>query len=414
MKLWVKILIAIFCGIAAGIVLGPQAEFLKPIGTIFLNLLNMLIVPLVFSSMTLGITNSPDTKKLGRVGLVTLLLYGVTTLFAIVLGLTASSWLQLGDGLNFTATQASHVKDLPSFSELIVSMVPKNPIHSFAEGNVLQIILFSILFGICLNFLGSRAKPVTDLLEALSSAMVRMTQIVMAFSPFGVFALMAWTTGAFGLEVLLPVMKFLFGYYAVCAVFMIIVFCGILFMAKLSPLPFFKGMAESMATAASTCSSSATLPVNIACATEKLGMSKNMANFLLPLGCSLNMNGSAMFQAMAAVFIAQAYGIELHLSHYIILSSTVILATLGTASIPGAGLLMLSIVFASVGIPLEGLAILAGIDRLRDMATTLLNTTGDTVCAVYIAKREGELNVEMYNSQIKKKETVKTIEVASN
>jgi dicarboxylate/amino acid:cation (Na+ or H+) symporter, DAACS family len=397
MKLWVKILIAIVCGVTCGIIFGPSAACLKPIGTIFLNLLNMLIVPLVFSSMTLGITNSPDAKKLGRVGLVTLLLYGVTTLIAICLGLATSTWLGLGNDLHFTATQVAQVKQLPSFSELIISIVPRNPIQSFAEGNVLQIILFSILFGTCLNFLGSKAKPITDLLEALSSAMIRMTQIVMAFSPFGVFALMAWATGAFGLEVLLPVMKFLLGYYAACGIFMLTVFCGILFfMAKLSPLPFFKGMAETMATAASTCSSSATLPVNIQSSVEKLGVSKGMANFLLPLGCSLNMNGSAMFQAMSAVFIAQAYGIELHFSHYIILSSTVILATLGTASIPGAGLLMLSIVFASVGIPLEGLAILAGIDRLRDMATTLLNTTGDTVCAVYIAKREGELDEAIY------------------
>src|SRR6185295_11912187 len=178
----------------------------------------------------------------------------------------------------------------------------------------------------------------------------------------------------------------------------VVVFLALLFMVKLSPLPFFKGMTEAVATVASTCSRSATLASNIHCSTKNLGISAPMANFVLPLGCSLNMNGSALFQAMSALFVAQAYGIDLTLQHMLVLSATVILATIGTASIPGAGLLMLSIVFSSVGIPLEGIAILAGIDRLRDMATTILNITGDAVCAVVVAKREGELNEAIYNT----------------
>ncbi len=288
-------------------------------------------------------------------------------------------------------------KALPSVSELISNLVPKNPVTAFAEGNVVQIIIFSTFFGVALNFAGPKAKPVINFLEGLSAVMFSLTKIVMAVSPIGVFALMAWTCGSFGLDVLLPVLKFLLSYWAACILFVLIVFCPILkFMAKVSPWPFFRSMGSVFATTASTCSSSASLPVTMQTAEDKLGISKGLTNFIMPLGCSLNMNGSALFQAMSAIFLAQAYGIELQVQHIIALTTTVLMATLGTASIPGGGLLMLSMVLASVGIPIEGIAILAGIDRLRDMATTTLNIAGDTVCAVYIAKRENELDLGKY------------------
>ncbi len=404
MKLWAKILLAIVLGAGCGFILGPSAEILKPIGTLFINLLNMLIVPLVFSSMIIGITSTPDPKKLGRIGGITLLLYAVTTLIAIALGMAISSFFELGSSLHLAQSGQVVAKAMPTMSELLLSLVPKNPIAAFTEGNILQIIVFSILFGTALNLIGSKAKPLIDLFDALASCMFRLTAMIMAISPIGVFALMAWACGSFGLELLVPVLKFLLCYYLAAVVFVGVVFCGILFfMAKLNPIPFFKGMLEAIGTAASTCSSSATLAANIQCA-EKIGISKSLANFVLPLGCSLNMNGSALFQAMSTIFLAQAYGIELQPQHMILLAVTIILATLGTASIPGAGLIMLSIVFSSVGIPLEGIAILASIDRLRDMATTTLNITGDAVCAVLVAKREGELDEKLYYSQIKPQE----------
>lgn len=400
MKLWAQIVIAIALGSACGFFLGPQAEMLKPIGTLFLHLLGMLIVPLIFSSMTCGITNISDPSKLGRVGIVAVILYAITTLLAIVFGITLVQWLQLGSDLHLAQVAPAVTKPLPTISDLISSLVPKNPVSAFAEGNVLQIIVFSTFFGVALTLAGEKAKPVVTLLEGISAVMFRMTSMVMAFSPIGVFALMAWTCGSFGLDVLVPVLKFLLSYWFACAAFVLVVFCGILkFLARLSPLPFFKSMGSVIATTASTCSSSASLPVTMQTAEEKLGISKSLTNFILPLGCSLNMNGSALFQAMSAIFLAQAYGIELHAQHIIALVTTVLMATLGTASIPGGGLLMLSMVLASVGIPLEGIAILAGIDRLRDMATTTLNITGDTVCAVYIAKRENELNLNTYYQQ---------------
>jgi Na+/H+-dicarboxylate symporter len=399
MKLWAQIVIAIVLGTGCGFFLGPDAIHLKPIGTLFLNLLSMLIVPLIFASMTCGIINMSDTGKLGRCGLIAVVLYAVTTLIAILFGITFSSWLNLGSELHLVQESLVETKPLPNFTELIITLVPKNPVSAFAEGNVLQIIVFSIFFGVSLNLAGSKAKPVIDILQSLNAIMFRLTGIVMSFTPIGVFALMAWTTGSFGLDVLIPVVKFLLSYWLACAVFALVVFCGILkFLARLSPWPFFKNMGSVMATTASTCSSSASLPVTMQVAEEKLGISKGLTNFIMPLGCSLNMNGSALFQAMSALFLAQAYGIELQAPQIIALVTTVLMATLGTASIPGAGLLMLSLVFASVGIPLEGIAVLAGIDRLRDMATTTLNITGDAVCAVYVAKREKELSLETYYS----------------
>jgi Na+/H+-dicarboxylate symporter len=397
MKLWAKILIAIVAGTVTGFLLGPDAAFLKPVGTLFLNMLKMLIVPLMFASMTAGITNMPDTKQLGRVGFVAISLYAVTTLIAIGFGLFVSDWLAFGKELHLAQVQPIPAKALPTFAALFESIVPKNPIQAFADGNILQIIVFSVFFGTALNLTGAKAKPVVDFLESLSAIMLRLTAMIMAFSPIGVFALMAWTAGSFGLDVLFPVLKFLASYWIAAILFASAVFCYILrFMAKLSPLPFFKGMASVIATAASTCSSSASLPLTLQVAQEKLGISKSLANFILPLGCTLNMNGSALFQSMSAIFIAQAYGIELAPQHIITIVTTVFMATLGTASVPGGGLIMLSIVFASIGIPMEGLAILAGIDRLRDMATTPLNITGDAVCAVYVAKRENELDTNVY------------------
>jgi len=400
MKLWAKTLIAIGLGIVTGCLFGPATDVIKPVGTLFITLLNMLVVPLIFSSMVVGITSMNDTKKLGRIGGLTLLLYAVTTLFAIVLGLSLSSFLEIGKELHFTAPViATKAQSIPTFSDVLIGIVPKNPIQAFVEGNVLQIIFFAIMLGVSMNLASERAKPLISLFESLSQVMLRMTSLVMALSPIGVFALMAWATGSFGVELLFPVFKFLAAYYAATLFFCGAVFGVILrFMARLRVLPFWRGMRETVLTAVSTCSSSATLTANIYSATHNLGIKPGLANFLLPLGCSLNMNGSALFQAMGALFIAQAYGIDISLQQMLILSTTVILATIGTASIPGGGLLMISIVFSSVGIPLEGIAILAGVDRLRDMATTTLNITGDAVCAVYIAKREGELDESIYLS----------------
>lgn len=403
MKLWIKILIAIVLGIITGTILGPRADYLKPIGDIFLSLINMIIVLLVLSSMTVGITSIHDPHKLGRVGIKTLGLYLCTTIIAIVLGLSFAKLFNLGSGMGLQAVMLPIVHSIPSetqsLGEILQSTIPHNPITSLAEGNVLQIIVFAIFLGIAINFAGDKGKPLLEFLESLADVMYRLTSIIMEFSPYGVFAIMAWVAGSFGLAVLLPLGKFLLTYYLACTIHILVVFCGILWLANLSLLPFFKGMGDAIMVAFSTCSSSATLPVSMHCVQKNLGVSKNITGFVLPLGSTINMNGAALFQGMSVVFVAQAYGIQLELKSLLTIVITGTLSAIGAAGIPGTGFIMLSVVFASVGLPIEGLALLAGIDRLREMMSTVLNILGDAVCAVYVAKQEGELDERQYNHE---------------
>ncbi|MBS4167701.1 dicarboxylate/amino acid:cation symporter [Parachlamydia sp. AcF125] len=397
MKLWLKILIALALGVATGLIWGPQAEILKPIGGVFLSLINMIIMLLVLASMTVGITSIHDPKKLGRVGLKSLMVFLSTTMAAIVMGLLFSQIFQVGGGLNLKQSKEIVLETPPGLSEILLSIVPSNPIQSLVEGNVLQVIVFALFLGISINFAGQKGKPLLEFMESLADVMYRMTSIVMEFSPIGVFAIMASVAGSFGIAVLIPLIKFLLAYYTAAIVHCLIIFCSILwFMAKLSPLPFFKGMSDAIMVAFSTSSSSASLPVSMHCVQENLGVSKNISNFVLPLGSTVNMNGAAIFQGMAAVFISRAYGIDLDWQSLLTLTVTSTLSAIGAAGIPGSGFIMLTVVFSSIGLPIEGLAILAGIDRMREMGSTVLNILGDAVCAVYVAKREGELDERQY------------------
>ncbi|MGA8165509.1 MAG: dicarboxylate/amino acid:cation symporter [Waddliaceae bacterium] len=397
MKLWMKIFIALILGTITGLLLGPRAEVLKPVGTIFLHLISMIIVLLVLSSMTVGVSSIHDPQKLGRVGLKTLFLYLITTICAIFIGLVLAKIFQPGSGLKLVSTGKEIVQKTPSISEIILSIVPKNPVASLVEGNILQIIVFSLFLGISINFAGEKGRPLLEMLESLADVMYRLTSIVMEFSPFGVFAIMASTAGSFGIDVLFPLFKFLLIYYSGCLIHVGLVFCTILwFFAKLRPWPFFRGMGDAIMMAFSTSSSTATLPVSMHCVQENLGVSKNISNFVLPLGSTVNMNGAAMFQGMGVLFVAQAFGITLGWQNLLVIVLTATLAAIGAAGIPGASIIMLSVVFNSVGLPIEGLALLVGIDRIREMGSSVLNILGDSVCAVYIAKQEGELDERQY------------------
>lgn len=397
MKLWIKIFIALVLGIVVGAFLGPQAAYLKPVGQIFLRLISMIIVLLVLSSITVGITSINDPEKLSRVGLKSLFLYLATTLIAIGFGITLASVFKPGADLGFVASTVIETQEAPALTDLLLTVIPSNPIVSLVEGNVLQIIVFAIFLGLAINYAGPKGKPLLSVMESLADVMYRLTTIVMEFSPIGVFALMAWVAGSFGMAVLLPLFKFLALYYLACFLHMAIVYCGMLkFIAKLNPWPFFRGMGDAIMMAFSTCSSSATLPLTMQCAQENVGISRNIASFLLPLGATINMNGAALFQGMSAIFIAQAYGMDLSYYTIMIIVVTATMAAIGAAGIPGTGFIMLTVVFTSAGIPLEGLAILAGIDRVREMISTVLNVLGDTVCAVVVAKQEGELDETCY------------------
>lgn len=397
MKLWLKIFIGLILGAITGLIIGENALYLKPIGTVFLSLINMIIVLLILSSMTVGITSIHDPQKLGRVGGKTVGIYFTTTFIAIITGIVLANVFNLGSNLEMHAHGITQAKPL-SVGEILISIVPSNPIEAMAKGNILQVIVFAIFLGLAINFAGAKGKPLLNILESLADVMYRLTSIIMEFSPIGVFALMAWVTGTFGLTVFLPLFQFLGVYYLACIFHFFFVYGSLLKgLGRLQLVPFLRGMGDAIMMAFSTCSSAATLPVAMHCAQENLGVSKNISGFVLPLGITLNMNGGAIYQTMCAIFVAKAYGIPLDVYSYVILILTTTFSAIGTAGVPGGGLLTLSAVLASIGLPLEALALLAGIDRLRDMMTTVLNILGDAAVTVYVAKQEGELDERQYN-----------------
>ncbi len=401
--LWGKILIGLALGVIVGLIFKEKCLYLKPIGTLFINGIKMLIVPLVFSSLIVGVTSIEDMGKMGRIGLKTVLIYCVTTIMAIVIGLGFSWITHPGAGVHLTTGSAVNVsaKAAPSFIDTIVNMVPSNPIGALASGEILQIIVFAIFLGIAINLTGTKAKPVKVFFEGLAEIMYKLTSIIMEFAPYGVFALIATVIGQYGIEFLLPLLKVVLTVYVGCIIHTIFVLGGGLAMFKLNPIRFFKGFLDATLVAFSTSSSSAALPVSLRCTQENLGASIGISSFVLPLGATINMNGTALYQGVCAVFIAQAYGIDLTVSNYITIVLTAVLAAVGTAGVPGAGLIMLSLVLSSVGLPMEGVAIIAGIDRILDMARSTVNVVGDGIAAVIVAKTEKELDLKVYNSKLK-------------
>lgn len=400
MKLWMKILVAMALGVLAGLTFGESAASLKPIGEAFLRLIKMIVVPLVLSSMTVGITNIHDPKKLGRVGLTLMTLYFVTTVIAISWGISLGFLFEPGSSLTLTTDLVAlpeAAPKAPTIPEMLLGVIPSNPFAALANENILQIIVFSIFLGISINFAGERGRALLEMMESLADVMYRLTSIIMEFTPIGVFAIMASVTGTLGIGILGTMLKFFLVYLLACTLHFVIVHMGLLyFLARLNPIPFLRGMSDAIMVGFSTCSSSAALPVALHCCQENLGVSKNIASFSLPLGTAFNMNGAAIFQGMAALFVAQAYGIELQWTQVLTIVIAAVMSAVGAAGIPGTGYLMLSVVLGAVPLPLEGLTILLGIDRLREMFSTALNITGDAVTCVYVAKREGELDERQY------------------
>ncbi len=398
MKLWMKILLGLVAGIGAGAILGPQAVHLKILGTIFLGLVNMLVVPLVLASMTVGISSIHDPKKLGKLGMKTLGMFFATTLIAICIGMAFAYWLNPGEGLGFQRVEVvGAAQKGPLLKDLFVSMIPGNPITALSQGNILQIIVYAFFLGISINLAGEKGKPLLAFFESLADVMYKLTNVVMTFAPYGVFGIMAWVAGTFGLAVLIPLFKFLGTIYLAYLFHIAVVYGGTIYvLARLNPIPFFKGMSDAIALAFSTCSSSVTLPVAMHCVQKNIGVSKNIAGFVMPLGATINTNGAAAFQGCCAIFIAQAYGIPVDWQMALTIIVTSMMASLGSAGVPGTGYVMMSVVLSAAGLPLEGLAIVAGIDRVREMLSTVVNMLGDGVTALWIAKTEGELDEAQY------------------
>ena len=407
MQPWLKILLSLVLGMVTGLLLFHQwslesfvatsfIQLLTLAGKAFIDLLKMLLGLIVFSSLVVGMCHISDPKKMGRIGLTTILFYLTTTLIAIGIGLLIVCTIKPGQGLCLPLPLDQDKTESQSLIDFLFSIIPANPFASFAEGNVLQIIVFAIFFAIAINKTGEKGKSLLCYIESLSDIMERLTHIIMQFAPYGVFALMATAVGVIG-------SKFLLLFSAVGCIFIaaliqvVVIFTVTLkYMAKVSSIPFFKGMKNAIIVAFTTSSSAATLPVSLECAKNHLGLSSSIAGFVLSLGSTINMNGTAIGQSVLAIFIAQAYGIEVGLTTTVILIVTTLVSAIGTAGIPGSGLIMLSIVLNAMGLPLEGIAFVAGIDRLRDMIATVVNILGDAVVAVYVAKKENQINLSQY------------------
>ncbi|WP_018916764.1 dicarboxylate/amino acid:cation symporter [Vreelandella zhanjiangensis] len=400
--LWKKILAGLALGILAGALLGESASVFKPLGDIFINAIMMLIVPLVFSTLIVGITSMRDPQKMGRIGARTIGLYLLTTAFAISIGLLLSTLLQPGAGVNISFDGSVDASEAPTLASILIDLVPRNPIDALANGNILQIIVFAIGLGISLTLIGEKGEPLVVVFDSFAEAMYKLTGIVMAFAPFGVFGLIAHVSGQYGLEILLPLAKLIGVVYLACALHVLVVYSGFIsLLGRLNPARYLQGSLDAMMVAFSSASSAGSLPVSIRCAQQNLGVSEGVSGFVLPVGATINMDGTALYQGVVVLFIAQMLGIELSLVDYGMIVATGTLASIGTAGVPGAGLIMLSIVMAQIGLPLEAIAVVAGIDRILDMARTSVNVAGDIMVTTLVGKSEGELNLDIYNADNK-------------
>lgn len=401
MPLLTKILIGFVLGILAGIILGERILVVKPVGDLFLRLLRMLVVPLVFSSLVVGVASMQDIKKMGRIGIRTLVIFLITTAIAIVIGLFLANLIQPGVGtdLSFGGLIAQDVTP-PSLSDTLLNIVPINPVESLANAQMLQIIAFALFLGIALVYIGELGKPLLNVINSLAEAMYKLTEIVMKFAPFGVFSLISAVVGAQGMQVLLPLLKLTITVYLGCIIHIILV-NGLLTVGvfgKANPIKFFKGFAPAMIFSFVTASSAGTLPVSMKNAQENLGIPKEISSFVQPLGATINMDGTALYQGICAVFVAQIVGIDLTITQQLTVLLTALLASIGTAGVPGSGLIMLTMVLTSIGLPAEAIGLVAGIDRILDAARCVPNVTGDAATALVNAHIEGELDREVFNS----------------
>ena len=400
-SLWKRVVLALVLGVATGFVVGEGIVAIKWIGDLFIRLIKMLVVPLIFFSLVGGVAAIGDIRKLGAVGGRAMALFFSTAIISVTTGMVLATLVKPGDGLVIELPDGAAPPPPPdqSLVEMIIAIVPENPVMSMAQGQILPVIIFAIMFGMALLMTGDEAKPLTRGIEAASAVMQRLTIIVMEFTPFGVFALMAWVAGTFGFEALVPLSKLVMLNYLGCGIILLLVYPAILrFIAKLPTLDFYRGIVDAQAVAFSTASSNATLPVTLRCVQRNLGVSRSISSFAVALGATVNMNGTAMYLGVIAIFGAQAFGVELTWISYLLIGLTATLGAIGTAGVPGAGLIMMSLVLSAIGVPLETIAFVAGINHLLDMMRTMTNVTGDAVVAVAVGRMAGEIDVEEYVS----------------
>lgn len=394
-----KLAIAIFISLAASIVIGvllqgqnEKAEIFLPLGTIYVNLIKMIMVPLVFSSLVVGISSITDMKKIGEMGVITIVYFMFTTALAVMIGLGLSNIFKPGTGVAI-GNQIYEAKEFPSVTDSIVGIFPSNILEALLSANMLQIIFIAVVMGIAIVKIAPKGDRLRGIIEELFDVMSIITKGVMVLTPIGVLGLMIPTVAANGISVLVPLAKLILVFYLA-----VMIQIGVIYTVSLNCFAdfrlkeFYKAMLPAQVIAFVSCSSAAALPVSMQRMQEKLKISKEVSSFVLPLGATINMDGNALYQGIVALFIAQAYGIEMTVSMQIMIVLTGTLASIGAAGIPGAGMIVLSTVLMSVGLPVDGIALVAGIDRILDMGRTLTNITGDAVTTCIVEKKFSKRN----------------------
>ena len=399
-----QIIIAMVLGVVVGALLEGLSKdswahiylvegLFNVIGRVFVISLKMLVVPLVLVSLISGTASLGDPKKLGRVGGKTLGLYMLTTAIAISLALAIAVAVSPGRGFDMPVNTSFESKEAPPLSEVFINIFPANPIKAMAEGNMLQVIVFAVLFGIALSLLRDKGDRLKRNFSDLNEVIMKMITILMTVAPLGVFALLAKVFAEQGLDVIVPLAKYFILVLGVLVLHAVLTYGSLLkVLGRLSPGIFFKKMRSVMLFAFSTASSNATIPVTLTAVEEKLGADNSVSSFTVPLGATINMDGTAIMQGCATVFIAQAFNQGLEMSDYLQVIMTATLASVGTAGVPGVGLITLAMVLQQVGLPVEGIALIIGVDRLLDMVRTAVNVTGDAAVTCIVANSEGQLD----------------------
>lgn len=408
-----KVLLGLLLGLITGVIINTFFTgnafvdtwlingFFLMIGKMFINALKMLVVPLVTFSLICGVCGIGDIKALGRIGTKSFALYLLTTAIAISTAILLAEIVGPGEGFEMEGVEVASVeaKDAPPVVQVFIDIIPSNPIKAIAEGEMLSIIFYAIMFGVSVLLVGAKAKPVVQAAEMLNEVAMKMVTLVMSVAHIGVFCLIAKTFAEQGIGLLLPMAGYFFTVIGALAIHLFITLLALLYiLTRFDPIMFMKKMRNAQAFAFSTASSSATLPITLRSVSERLGVNNSVASFTVPLGATINMDGTAIMQGVATVFIANVYGIDLGLGGYLTVIGMSVLASIGTAGVPGVGLIMLAMVLNQVGLPLEGIGIIMGVDRLLDMCRTAVNITGDAMVSTVVAKGENKIDLAVYNN----------------
>lgn len=437
MKLWHKVLIGLGCGILFGFLLGqtrfmqligfPETvevtkggvatlvpygqyfltQYIKPIGTVFINLIKMVVVPLIFFSLVAGITSMADADAFKRIGLKAVGAFLMTGAFAVMIGLAFGHIFQPGLGLDLSALR-EHAEAAPAMAapstnliDLLVSMIPTNALKAMVDDHILQVVVFAIFVAVAVNKLREEVPELIKVIHQAAKVVFKLIETIVKFSPYGVFALIAWVVGTQGFDIIRALLTLVFVVFGALFTQYILFGVMIVVFGRMSPMPFYKKMLEPQSLAFSTSSSKATLSTAMRVVSDRMGVSKTSTSFVLPLGASINMDGTAIYLGICALFFSQAFGVPIDAHHYLILILTATLGSIGAAGIPSGSLIMMGMVLTSVGLPLEGIALIAGVDRILDMLRTTVNITGDSVITLLVDKSEGTFDEETYHDMSK-------------